>query len=136
MKRALGEALRAGACSLVSALAAAAVEKSTRHWQRQTVNRTRRDTMIIRSLTRRPGAFQTLARNVSACRAPYARRLHGVPSLLNHDELVQNGIPGLFSKKQFDVAYTQYQGHIMDELNISTSGQLRPQLPRREEALC
>ncbi|KAF2441152.1 Fe superoxide dismutase-like protein [Karstenula rhodostoma CBS 690.94] len=76
--------------------------------------------MIIRSLTRRPGAIQSLAQN--ACRAPYARRLHGVPSLLNHDELLKNGVPGLFSKKQFDIAYTQYQGHIVESLNVSTSG--------------
>ncbi|KAF9730599.1 superoxide dismutase [Paraphaeosphaeria minitans] len=78
--------------------------------------------MIIRSLTRRPGAIQTLAQNCQACRAPYARRLHGVPSLLNHEDLIKNGIPGLFSNKQFDIAYTQYQGHIVNELNIATAG--------------
>ncbi|KAJ4344601.1 uncharacterized protein N0V89_012345 [Didymosphaeria variabile] len=76
--------------------------------------------MIIRSLTRRPGALQSLAQ--SACRAPHARRIHQVPTLLNHTELQENGIPGLFSRKQFEIAYTQYQGHIINALNTSTSG--------------
>ncbi|KAL1595717.1 hypothetical protein SLS60_009406 [Paraconiothyrium brasiliense] len=38
--------------------------------------------------------------------------------------MAEHGIPGLFSKKQFDIAYTQYQGHIVNALNTSTSGKL------------
>lgn len=47
--------------------------------------------------------------------------MYTVPTLNNHDQLVQNGIPGLFSKEGFHTAYTQYQGHIVDELNICSA---------------
>jgi Fe-Mn family superoxide dismutase len=40
------------------------------------------------------------------------------------DELQTNGIPGLFTPKAFDIAYTQYHQHIIDELNSSTAGTL------------
>ena len=79
--------------------------------------------MILRAFARRPGAaIPSLPRTL--CRAPCARRLHQVPSLLNHSELERRGVPGLFSKEQFDIAYTQYQGHLMSQLNEATSGKL------------
>ena len=54
-----------------------------------------------------------------------------VPTLLNHTELQKNGIPGLFSREGFDIAYTQYQGHIINELNQITSGEHpRPSCPQ------
>ncbi|WYZ38051.1 hypothetical protein EsH8_II_001557 [Colletotrichum jinshuiense] len=51
-----------------------------------------------------------------------ARSLYTVPTLANHDQLTANGIPSLFSKQGFRTAYTQYQQHIIDELNDSTAG--------------
>jgi superoxide dismutase len=36
--------------------------------------------------------------------------------------VVTRGIPGLFSKKGFQTAYTDYEQHMIDELNASTSG--------------
>lgn len=42
--------------------------------------------------------------------------------LLNQTDLDTNGIPGLFSKEGFDIAYNQYQGHILQQLNDSTVG--------------
>ena len=86
--------------------------------------------MIIRSLTRRPNAIPSLlssARQVArpapfAPIAPLARSVHNVPPLDNHHELQKNGIKDLFSPMAFDIAYTQYHQHIVDELNILTSG--------------
>lgn len=45
-----------------------------------------------------------------------------MPTLNNHDQLVQNGIPGLFSRDGFRTAYTNYQQHLVDELNASVDG--------------
>jgi Fe-Mn family superoxide dismutase len=45
-----------------------------------------------------------------------------VPPLDNHVQIEQNGVPGLLSPKGFNTAYTEYQGHIVDELNASTAG--------------
>lgn len=51
-------------------------------------------------------------------------------ALLNQPDLNANGIPGLFSKEGFDIAYNQYQGHILEQLNESTVGTCTaPQLP-------
>ncbi|KAF2876510.1 Manganese/iron superoxide dismutase [Massariosphaeria phaeospora] len=76
--------------------------------------------MILRRLARRPTAIQCLA---SACRtAPSARRLHYVPTLANHAELQQNGIPGLYSPDAFREAYTDYMQHTIDQLNACTAG--------------
>ncbi|CAI6341642.1 unnamed protein product [Periconia digitata] len=91
--------------------------------------------MIIRSLARRPNAIPTslfAARHV-ARPSPFAtpassfapllaRSHHKVPALDNHAELQANGIPSLLSPRGFDIAYTQYHQHILDELNIITDG--------------
>ncbi|CAO2649016.1 Nn.00g099650.m01.CDS01 [Neocucurbitaria sp. VM-36] len=77
--------------------------------------------MIIRGLARRPSAFQSLSR--ASSRIPsFARTLYAVPTLENHVELQQNGVPGLLTPKGFKVAYTDYQQHMIDELNESTAG--------------
>jgi Fe-Mn family superoxide dismutase len=52
--------------------------------------------------------------------------MHSVPALSNHVELEKNGIPGLLSAKGFDIAYTQYHAHILDELNAVTQGAYHP----------
>jgi superoxide dismutase len=36
--------------------------------------------------------------------------------------LVENGIPGLFTKEAFKVAYLEYQQLMMDELKACTAG--------------
>ncbi|PSN60612.1 manganese and iron superoxide dismutase [Corynespora cassiicola Philippines] len=79
--------------------------------------------MILRSLTRRPNSLASRAA-FSATRgtSPLARSLHSVPTLANHVELQQNGIPGLMSAKGFDIAYTQYHQHILDSLNFIIAG--------------
>ncbi|UPX18088.1 Superoxide dismutase [Ascochyta rabiei] len=88
---------------------------------------------VLRCLARRPAAtpFRAAASAASVCRAatrqtaaapPPARSLYTVPTLANHDQLTANGVPGLFSKQAFRTAYTQYQQHIIDELNDSTAG--------------
>ena len=49
-----------------------------------------------------------------------------MPTLANHVELQQNGIPGLMSAKGFDIAYTQYHQHILDNLNFIIAGTANP----------
>ncbi|KAF2684714.1 manganese and iron superoxide dismutase [Lentithecium fluviatile CBS 122367] len=79
--------------------------------------------MIIRSLVRRPGAVQCLVQRCRATPSPFsARNLHSKPTLDRHAELLQNGIPGLFTPKGFNIAYEQYHQHIVDGLNEATSG--------------
>jgi len=58
--------------------------------------------------------------------SPAARSLYTVPPLDNHAHLEQNGIPGVLSPTGFRTAYTEYQGHIIDELNASTAGTPAP----------
>ncbi|KAJ4370403.1 hypothetical protein N0V83_004921 [Neocucurbitaria cava] len=76
---------------------------------------------IIRCLARRPSALQWAAR--ASSRIPsFARTLYAVPTLGNHVELQKNGVPGLLTAKGFQIAYTDYQQHMIDELNESTAG--------------
>ncbi|KAH9860797.1 hypothetical protein J1614_012130 [Plenodomus biglobosus] len=52
----------------------------------------------------------------------FTRNTYSVPSLNNHIALQQNGIPGLLTPGGFKTAYTDYQQHMIDELNESTAG--------------
>ncbi|KAG9196706.1 superoxide dismutase, Fe-Mn family [Alternaria panax] len=54
--------------------------------------------------------------------SPAARSLYTVPPLDDHARLQQRGVPGLLSPEGFNTAYTEYQRHIVDELNASTAG--------------
>jgi Fe-Mn family superoxide dismutase len=47
-----------------------------------------------------------------------------VPTLDNHVELQQNGVPGLLTAAGFNTAYTDYQAHMVEQLNESTAGML------------
>ncbi|KAF2015744.1 Fe superoxide dismutase-like protein [Aaosphaeria arxii CBS 175.79] len=79
--------------------------------------------MIIRTLLRRPGAIQSRTAAPARSFSPaIARYIHRRATLANHEQLSKNGIPGLFSPKGFSIAYDQYQQHITDELNATTSG--------------
>jgi len=51
------------------------------------------------------------------------RAKHCVPALTNMSAFIENGIPGLFSKKAFDIAWTEYQGLLVDNLNRLIDGQ-------------
>jgi len=77
--------------------------------------------MITRCLARRPGAIQSAAGDWRRIPSP-ARSIYTIPPLDNHAQVEQNGVPGLLSPKGFNTAYTEYQGHIIDELNASTAG--------------
>jgi Fe-Mn family superoxide dismutase len=77
--------------------------------------------MITRCLARRPGAIQSAAGAWRRIPSP-ARSIYTIPPLDNHAQVEQNGVPGLLSPKGFNTAYTEYQGHIIDELNASTAG--------------
>ncbi|KAF2832019.1 Fe superoxide dismutase-like protein [Ophiobolus disseminans] len=81
--------------------------------------------MIIQSLARRPGAVQPLAgasRRLQRTSPCLNRRAYNVPTLENHLVLQKKGIPGLLTRRGFNTAYTNYEQHMIDELNISTDG--------------
>lgn len=66
---------------------------------------------------------QTRTSIATAHRAPsFARSLYTVPSLDRHDQLVANGVPGLFSQQGFKTAFSDNQAHIIDELNAMITG--------------
>ncbi|KAI9884643.1 MAG: hypothetical protein M1823_003563 [Watsoniomyces obsoletus] len=81
--------------------------------------------MIIRRLLpwQRPsqGIFTALKPPISP--SPCRRRcLHQMPNL-THQRLYENeGVPGLFTKESFDLAWTQYQGYTVARLNMLTEG--------------
>ncbi|KAJ4340524.1 hypothetical protein N0V87_002509 [Didymella glomerata] len=87
---------------------------------------------ILRCIARRPAAspFRAAASAASTrtgtatrTQAPsFARSLYTVPSLDRHDQLVANGVPGLFSQQGFKTAFSDNQAHLIDELNLSTTG--------------
>lgn len=51
------------------------------------------------------------------------RAKHGVPALTNISNFAENGVPGLFSRKAFNIAWTEYQGLLVDNLNRLVDGQ-------------
>ncbi|EMD61928.1 hypothetical protein GGP41_002573 [Bipolaris sorokiniana] len=78
--------------------------------------------MIARCLARRPGAIQSAAgawRRIPSL----ARNKYTVPTLDNHVEIEKKGIPRLLTSQGFKTAYTDYQQHMIDELNTMTDGQ-------------
>jgi Fe-Mn family superoxide dismutase len=52
----------------------------------------------------------------------FTRSTYSVPTLLDHNGVQQKDVPGLLSAKGFRTAYTEYQQHMVDELNESTAG--------------
>lgn len=52
----------------------------------------------------------------------FARSLYTVPSLDRHNQLVANGVPGLFSQQGFQKAFSDKQAQLINELNASTAG--------------
>ncbi|EAT89087.1 hypothetical protein SNOG_03882 [Parastagonospora nodorum SN15] len=78
------------------------------------------DIMILRCMARRPGAVQSLA-SASRQTPSFVRTAYTVPTLDKHVEMQKNGVPGLFTPKGFNTAYTEYQKYMIDELNESTA---------------
>jgi Fe-Mn family superoxide dismutase len=54
------------------------------------------------------------------------RRLHQVPPLVRQSVFDREGVPGLLSNDGFSIAWTQYQGFIIEKLNYMTAGKFRP----------
>ncbi len=50
------------------------------------------------------------------------RNKHTAPTLDNHVELQQKGVPKLFTPEAFKLAYTDYEQLMVDELNECTAG--------------
>ncbi|KAI9751304.1 MAG: hypothetical protein M4579_006120 [Chaenotheca gracillima] len=57
-----------------------------------------------------------------ASSATTQRGLHMVPALTHGERFSQDGVPDLLSKEGFDLAWTQYQGLMVDKLNVLTEG--------------
>ncbi|KAI9671516.1 MAG: hypothetical protein M1817_003568 [Caeruleum heppii] len=51
-----------------------------------------------------------------------SRHLHNVPPLTHGTSFQENGVPSLLSRDGFDIAWTQYQAHMVDNLNRLTQG--------------
>ena len=59
---------------------------------------------------------------VSALPRFQVRSLHRVPQLSNDQYFKDNGVPELLSPEAFDFSWTQYQGLLIDKLNLMTQG--------------
>ncbi|OOF96123.1 hypothetical protein ASPCADRAFT_207486 [Aspergillus carbonarius ITEM 5010] len=57
---------------------------------------------------------------VSALPRFQVRSLHRVPQLSNDQYFKDNGVPELLSPEAFDFSWTQYQGLLIDKLNLMT----------------
>lgn len=111
--------------------------------------------MILRPCLRQRSAFANLTRPVLSVRyghvigAKYhannfqaqtliaqqqcqARSIHAVPKVNAHDEsFKQDGIPGLLTPEAYNIAWTEYEGHMVDRLNTMLAGTISPSsLPR------
>ncbi|KAI9829505.1 MAG: hypothetical protein M1819_006325 [Sarea resinae] len=51
-----------------------------------------------------------------------SRRIHHVPPLTHDEAFKKDGVPGLLSAEGFDIAWTQYQGLMVEKLNLLTGG--------------
>ena len=50
------------------------------------------------------------------------RRVHNVPQLTHDEPFKYDGIGRVFTPKAFDIAWYQYQGHLVQRLNEMTAG--------------
>ncbi|KAI9818027.1 MAG: hypothetical protein M1827_000651 [Pycnora praestabilis] len=50
------------------------------------------------------------------------RRIHHVPLLTHDASFKKDGVPGVLSAEGFDLAWTQYQGLMIEKLNLLTGG--------------
>ncbi|MCJ1253085.1 hypothetical protein MMC24_000892 [Lignoscripta atroalba] len=50
------------------------------------------------------------------------RHIHRVPQLTHGEAFRDNGVSGMLSAEGFDIAWTQYQGYVVDCLNRLTAG--------------
>ncbi|KAK6529891.1 hypothetical protein TWF281_009045 [Arthrobotrys megalospora] len=64
-----------------------------------------------------------ITRTLLVSQPSIARRTYfTVPALVEIDNKLQNGIPPVYSPHQFQIAWKEYQTHILDRLNLATAG--------------
>ena len=51
------------------------------------------------------------------------RRIHQLPALLHHETFKREGVPGLLSPTGYQIAWTSYEGMIIDKLNGLVAGE-------------
>ncbi|KAM0802700.1 Manganese/iron superoxide dismutase [Usnea florida] len=82
--------------------------------------------MILSPLSRQQTALpkcRPLIQTQCLCRPKtQRRRLHKVPQLVHNETFSKDGVPGMLSSDGFDLAWHQYQGHVVDRLNRLTAG--------------
>ncbi|TPX22664.1 hypothetical protein DIZ76_014542 [Coccidioides immitis] len=59
----------------------------------------------------------------------HARGVHSVPTLMYDATFRENGVSELLSPEGYDMAWTQYQGMVVDKLNLLTAGTPDESLP-------
>ncbi|KAF2209850.1 hypothetical protein CERZMDRAFT_113603 [Cercospora zeae-maydis SCOH1-5] len=72
--------------------------------------------MITRRLLRPSRLFNSSSWTCPACN-------HHVPPLAFDDSFAEHGVPGLFSKPGYNLAWTQYQSLLVQKLNELTAGE-------------
>ncbi|KAH8700146.1 putative Fe superoxide dismutase [Talaromyces proteolyticus] len=68
----------------------------------------------------RPHSCPRAASIANGCPRIQSRGLHRVPQLTYESRFAQNGVPDLLSPEAFDLAWIQYQKHLVDKLNLLT----------------
>ncbi|KAF1815811.1 Fe superoxide dismutase [Eremomyces bilateralis CBS 781.70] len=83
--------------------------------------------MLIQRISRQKCLRQAAAqfKKITWTSPTQARQLHHVPVLDHEAALRENGIPGLLSPGAFDMAWTEYQGSMIEKLSAITAGTTR-----------
>ncbi|TKA62118.1 hypothetical protein B0A49_08268 [Cryomyces minteri] len=79
--------------------------------------------MILQRLLRRPSGLQALEQLTKPmAKIPQRRWEHHVPALTHGNDFREHGVPGLLSPEGYELAWTQYQGMMVEKLNELTAG--------------
>ncbi|KAK5256054.1 hypothetical protein LTR16_004115 [Cryomyces antarcticus] len=79
--------------------------------------------MILQRLLRRPSGLQALEQLTKPiAKVPQRRWEHHVPALTHGNDFREHGVPGLLSPEGYELAWTQYQGMMVEKLNELTAG--------------
>ncbi|WEW59705.1 superoxide dismutase [Emydomyces testavorans] len=78
--------------------------------------------MIIQRLLRPRLGLRAVSLTKARLSQTHVRGLHSVPKLMYDDSFRENGISDLLSPEGFDMAWTQYQGLMVEKLNLMTAG--------------
>jgi Fe-Mn family superoxide dismutase len=68
-------------------------------------------------------ALPRIGRSLRSCRRSLHTEFHNVPLLKHSFQL--DGVPDLLSVAAVDIAWTQYQGLMVEKLNALTAGMLK-----------